>query len=93
MRVLDGFRVTEVDGGHCLGLSSCLSRACGGGGVGMDGWGSHGRGVVADLLVKRIMCAIGLFWRRWCPLWMKFSGCFYWRRRRFCWKGDSELFI
>ena len=31
MWVLDGFRLTGVDGGPCLGLSSCLSRTCGGG--------------------------------------------------------------
>ena len=37
MWVLDGFRLTEVDGGPCLGLSSCLSRACGGG-VDMGIW-------------------------------------------------------
>ena len=32
MQVLDGFRLTEVDGGSCLGLSSCLSCTCVGGG-------------------------------------------------------------
>ena len=42
--------VTEVAGGPGLGLSAvpCLW----GGGVDMGIWGSHGRGVVADLLVK-----------------------------------------
>ena len=65
----------------------------GGWGVDMDLGGSRGRGVVVDLLVQRIMCAFCLFCRRWCHLWMKFSGCFYCCRRRFRWKGDSELFI
>ena len=39
MRVLDGFRLTEVDGGPCLGLSSCLSRTCGGVGCRHGSWG------------------------------------------------------